>query len=195
MKSKDPFQEKKNAQKVDRSKKGSIDRRISSLCDCLNADDNFYTTSSCSGRIILIDKGNGKKCDSEWLLASHEKVSLNEVKEALKKISCSPVWFKMEPFIIHVCARHFEDAENLLEAARRCGLKRAGIISLSGRIILEIIGTEFIETIIADDGEMLADESYLKALVDEANKKMDINFDKLEKFEEEVKGMLAKYES
>lgn len=45
--------------KMDLSKKGSIDEDINSVVSALNNSDHYFTTSSCSGRIILID---GVKC-------------------------------------------------------------------------------------------------------------------------------------
>lgn len=41
--------------KVDLSKKGSVDEEIYPVVSLLNDSSNFFTTSSCSGRIILID--------------------------------------------------------------------------------------------------------------------------------------------
>lgn len=41
--------------KLDLSKKGNIDEDIKTLVSFLNNSDNYFTTSSCSGRIILID--------------------------------------------------------------------------------------------------------------------------------------------
>ena len=39
--------------KADLSRKGSVDALIRSLVDCINACEDFYTTSSCSGRAVV----------------------------------------------------------------------------------------------------------------------------------------------
>jgi len=39
--------------KKDKSKKGSIDGEIKKLVDKINSLENYYTTSSCSGRILI----------------------------------------------------------------------------------------------------------------------------------------------
>ena len=39
--------------KQDLSRKGSIDRPIADLVEYINSQDNYYTTSSCSGRILV----------------------------------------------------------------------------------------------------------------------------------------------
>ena len=39
--------------KVDLSRKGSVDEPIRELIEFLNAQEPLYTTSSCSGRVVL----------------------------------------------------------------------------------------------------------------------------------------------
>lgn len=41
---------------VDLSKKGSIDDEIMDLVQYINAKDNYFTTSSCSGRISVFSE-------------------------------------------------------------------------------------------------------------------------------------------
>lgn len=40
---------------VDLSRKGSVDVPIQPLIEFLNSDSDYFTTSSCSGRIIVFD--------------------------------------------------------------------------------------------------------------------------------------------
>lgn len=53
----DTFQQWKNQclNKCDFSKKGSVDEDISSIVSFINRHDKYFTTSSCSGRIMLFD--------------------------------------------------------------------------------------------------------------------------------------------
>ena len=41
---------------VDLSKKGSIDDQIIDLVKYINAKENYFTTSSCSGRIVVFSE-------------------------------------------------------------------------------------------------------------------------------------------
>ena len=43
-------------EKEDASRKGSIDAPISELVEYINKQEDYYTTSSCSGRIILFSE-------------------------------------------------------------------------------------------------------------------------------------------
>ena len=40
-------------QQTDLSRKGSIDEYIRPLVECINANHDYVTTSSCSGRILI----------------------------------------------------------------------------------------------------------------------------------------------
>ena len=86
--------DKKNSLgKVDKSKKGGVDKDIKKLIKLINNSDNYYTSSSCSGRIVLIERDkSGRKELCKWLLVSHDKVNLRQVKDALKKMGKNTVW-------------------------------------------------------------------------------------------------------
>ena len=61
--------------KIDKSKKGEIDKPIKKLIILINKSKNYYTTSSCSGRIVLLAKKSGEKKGSKWLFSSHKKIN------------------------------------------------------------------------------------------------------------------------
>ena len=168
--------------KIDKSKKGSIDKEIRSLVNKINKSSDYYTTSSCAGRIVLLSKKSEKKQDAKWLLATHKKTNLKEVQNALKKIPSYPVWFRFEPLILHIAAKTIEDAQKIVNKARAVGFKRSGIQSTKRKITVEIASTEIIYTIIAEKGRFLVEDDYLKILVKEANKKLEKNKEKIKKF-------------
>ena len=47
-------QKAKSLSGIDNSRKGSVDSRIIELVDFINQLEDFFTTSSCSGRLALI---------------------------------------------------------------------------------------------------------------------------------------------
>jgi len=53
--------------KIDKSKKKTIDKEIIPLIKSINKKPNYYTTSSCSGRIVVLKKGLQKKRGTKWL--------------------------------------------------------------------------------------------------------------------------------
>ena len=74
----------------------------------------------------------------------------------------------------------------MLNACKAVGFKRSGIIS-GKHFILEMMGTEKLDTIIARKGKILVDEDYLTVLVETANKLMKKNRKRLKELENIVK--------
>ena len=179
-------QQKKDClNRIDKSIKKSIDKEIKLLVDLINNLNDYYTTSSCSGRILLINKKTDKKKDIKFVFVEHKKTNFKTIKESLQDTSGN-IWLRQESIILHVCCRNMEAAKKLLKIARDSGIKRAGIININKRIIIEIIGTESMETIITKNNEMLVDDNYLKILIKEANKKIKINKNKINKLQNTI---------
>jgi tRNA wybutosine-synthesizing protein 3 len=169
--------------KLDKSKKGSIDKGIKKIVDLINSKPSLYTTSSCSGRITLLDCPESyKKDDCEWIYSTHDDAVLEDMKEALKKSKKDEVWLMEEPPILHVCCKTISDAQKVVNAAKEAGFKRTGIISTEKKIIVEIISTEKVNAPVAIEGEMIVDDAYLKILIEKSNKKLEMTRKKMEKF-------------
>ncbi|MBI2657493.1 hypothetical protein HYX08_02250 [Candidatus Woesearchaeota archaeon] len=179
--------------KKDKSRKGSIDKDIVDLVNLINSNKDFYTTSSCAGRIVLLEVKSKRKDECDWIFTKHDKVKFKEVFSSLaqydKKISSPrassgskameetrfkssfkhPIWFKQQPIILHVACRSLDAAKSLLNMARKV-FKHSGILSITERkTTIEIIGNERIDTIIADKN-FAADENYIKQLLKYANR-------------------------
>jgi len=172
-------EKKQCLEKIDKSKKQSVDKDIKPIVDFLNSSENYYTTSSCSGRIMLIEKPeSGKKHDAEWLFLTHETADAEDIK---KNIKGNNVWFKQEGAILHVCCKTMDDAEKLLDIVRAEGFKRSGMINFRKRIILEIISTELVEAPVVKGGNIIADDAYIAELVNSANKNMEKNKERMKR--------------
>jgi tRNA wybutosine-synthesizing protein 3 len=163
------------------------DQPIYYLLDYINSLEYFFTTSSCAGRIILLKVSkSGKKNESEFLFKSHYPVNFyyiwNKLLEVYKNYE-EKIYFKQEPFILHVSSVNLEKGYELLELARKAGLKHSGIFLINkDRIMIEIVGNEKIETIVAKNRKLLVDKEYFKELVNEANEKLDKVRKRIEKF-------------
>ncbi|VVB79923.1 tRNA(Phe) 7-((3-amino-3-carboxypropyl)-4-demethyl wyosine(37)-N(4))-methyltransferase 1 [uncultured archaeon] len=170
----------------DKSYIGGVDIKIKPLCDKLNSLENYYTTSSCSGRVlIMIQK---KQKDRElFLWISHSEISLNELKEEIYKITKKRkhkkliVKFKLDPCIIHVACKTLEDADKLLKKAQLAGWKKNGIITLGKKIIVELNSTERLEFPLIHNHKLLVGEDLLKLIVEESNRKLNDSWLKIGK--------------
>ena len=171
--------------KIDKSKKGKIDKEVLPLIKKINSSKNHYTTSSCAGRIIILAR-IGKKNQAKILFITHKKTNLKQVKAALKKLPKYDVWFKFEPLIMHIASRTLEHAQQLINKARAIGFRRSGIQSTKSRFVSELASTERIEAIIAQKEKLIVDDTYLKQLIKQANKKLEKNKIKIKKFYKEI---------
>ena len=193
--------------KLDKSNIGQWDEKIIPLCKKLNSKKNFYTTSSCAGRVILLIDSE-KKAPNLFLYVAHDKINFKNLKKKLneiiqnippqalidfvsckrsptpKKLSVIPkssskslnsknINFKQEPCGLHIACRNLEDAQILLDKARKAGWKKSGIISSKKRFIIEMFGTNKLEFPIIRNGKILVDDSFLKIIVKTSNKNIE----------------------
>jgi tRNA wybutosine-synthesizing protein 3 len=169
--------------KKDKSNEQGIDKRINKLCKKINDKKEYYTTSSCAGRINLV-KGLQDKAEDVFLFKSHEKINFLRLKKELIKAGKYKglIYFKQEPCILHVACLDLESAKKLLNKARDVGWMRSGLIS-DKKIILELISTEKLELPIMNNGKLLVNENYLKLLAKESNKRLKRTWEKVKKLE------------
>lgn len=199
----DSFNQRKKdvLSKLDKSNIGSWDKHISKLCDKINSLDNYYTTSSCSGRAILIIDQD-KKAENLFVFVSHEKIKFEELKKELdlalnshpptqgkgkvkgeKVVASKNIKFKLEPCILHISCRTLEDAEKIYNKGKLAGWKKSGIIGMKNGITIELNSTEHLEFPIIQKGKILVDDTFLKIVVEEANKKLEKVWLKIRKLE------------
>ena len=174
--------------KADKSHKQSWDGKITPLCNKINREKNYYTTSSCSGRIILMIEQE-KKAENLFIAVYHDKITLEKLKKdlmvALKQNQ--NIKFKLEPCILHVSCRSLEDAEKLIEKAKLAGWKKAGIIGTRNSFSVELNGSDRLEFPIIQNGRILVDDEFLKIVAEQANKKLEKSWTKIGKMEKEMK--------
>ena len=164
--------------KLDKSKKGDIDERILPLIKIINSKPNYYTTSSCSGRVYFW-RGSGKKNENEWINVHHELIDASffelEDKSGL-------IWLRLEPMILHIACKDLDSANLLLEKIRIL-YKKSCILSASHKIIIEIRGSEMIEMPFYENGKLLfnGERDWLIGLINEKMSKIWKGIEKLEK--------------
>ncbi len=169
----------------DKSKKGFIDEEIKALVDAINAHADYYTTSSCSGRILLYSTTpNRKKNETEWIFVSHNSVAENDIQKALLGLPSDIIFFRFEPLIVHVACKELAAAEQLLQFCNTAGLKHSGAISLGERIIVEIVGNDRLDAPIAVDTKLLVTSDGISHFVADANEKMRRNLVRIERLKE-----------
>jgi len=180
---KDQFQKQKAQQlsKQDKSNEGSWDKKILGLCNKINKSKDYYTTSSCAGRIVLL-KGEIDKQPNAFLFKTHKKTTLKEIEGALESIKdySGLVEFKQSPCILHVACETIEKAQKLVTEAKLAGWKYSGIMS-TRRNMVELHSTEHMDFPIMLNGKVLVDSDFLKVAVEEANKRLERVWGKIDR--------------
>jgi tRNA wybutosine-synthesizing protein 3 len=166
-----------------------VDHDIIPLLERINALPNYFTTSSCSGRISVMEMPDfGDKVNSVWLGKWHREVTVEEVLEAVGKHSSGQLWLLVRSPILHVGARTLEDAVKLLNLSIGLGFKYSNIKSVSHKkLIVEIRSTERMDVPLGENGELWVDEAYIERIVNLANAQVRRFKEKLGKLEEEIK--------
>ncbi|XP_074545064.1 tRNA wybutosine-synthesizing protein 3 homolog [Halichoeres trimaculatus] len=172
--------------KLDHSKKSSVDEDIQHVVSLLNGCEQFFTTSSCSGRVILVDgvpQSSGvQKQDCVWLFVSHQKCKSEELVSGLSRSSADAV-LKFEPFVLHVQCRELKDAQLLHAVAVNSGFRNSGLtVGRTGKILMAVRSTHGLEVPLSRNGLLLVDHEYIKFLAQIANEKMEENLRRIERF-------------
>nr|XP_040027901.1 tRNA wybutosine-synthesizing protein 3 homolog isoform X2 [Gasterosteus aculeatus aculeatus] len=158
--------------KLDLSKKGSVDEDIANVVSLLNSREEYFTTSSCSGRVILIDRAAGSsdihKQNCVWLFVSHQKCTSEDLMCALAGSSGDAV-FKFEPFVLHLQCRWLEDAQ-----------------------LMAVRSTHGLEVPLSREGKLLVEHEYIHFLTQIANQKMEENRRRIHRYYQNLQSALTK---
>jgi len=179
------LQKKKQLAREDKSSIGNIDKKIAKLCDKINKRKNYYTTSSCAGRIVLL-KYNDEKIEDAFLFRTHEKTTFQELKKVFENLKYNGlVEFQQTACILHVACLNLDDAQEIVNKAKESGWKRSGIMG-GKRNMVELHSTESMSFPIMNNGKILVDDDFLKLVVEIANDKLERTWEKINRLEGKV---------
>ena len=170
---------------------GKVDPQMQGLCGFVAKTKGFYTSSCCSGRIILLEKKGGRKIDTFFHRKWHRKITLDELAQGLEEKTVGEIWLKVDPFILHIGCGSLEDASKILAAMKKAGVKRGGIIVAGpGKFMVELQGTEKMDVPVKKGETVFADGRYLAHLTENANALLEKNYARLEKLGQEFRKAL-----
>eukprot|EP00397_Hematodinium_sp_SG-2012_P068291 GEMP01110099.1.p1 GENE.GEMP01110099.1~~GEMP01110099.1.p1 ORF type:complete len:203 (+),score=49.69 GEMP01110099.1:58-666(+) len=131
--------------KKDKSQKQGWDTPIISLLNRINADDRFFTLSSCSGRAYVWSGSSvpSKREGIERFLSTHGETPFRITDDVDGKQAA--LWVRFEPFIAHIACDSMESADALLRVGRR-GFPSSGLLSWRNtRVVVALKGEDFID--------------------------------------------------
>jgi tRNA wybutosine-synthesizing protein 3 len=177
------LQRKKQAMaKLEKAKnEKNVDEHILPLLHIINSSEHYYTTSSCAGRIVLLELPElGDKQHATFLGKWHQTVKVQDISTAGKRATKGYLWLLAQSPILHVAAFTLSQADTLLKHAIAAGFKHSGLKSIGNNVIVELCSTERLDAPLGADGRLLCDNDYLDLLVSIANQVIERSTKKLE---------------
>ncbi|WP_297487357.1 hypothetical protein [Thermococcus sp.] len=167
---------------------GKVDEDIIELLLLINSIKGIYTTSSCSGRIGIIEEpALGAKPLSRWLVKVHRPIEFEEAREALKDARKGLIFLKSQPPIFHVIAEDMEKAKRLHELGLASGFKYTTFKAISRRYLVEINATEYLTAPLGRDGKVLVGDEYLRFAIEIGNSMLRRSKARLPRLKEKFK--------
>jgi len=167
---------------------GGVDEEVKGIIEKINSFEDFFTTSSCSGRIALICIPEiGAKREAEFIGKWHRPVRKGEVLEAIKikkGSEKSEIWLLSMSPILHVSCRSLEKAKALLRIAIESGFKYSSIKAISKdneKVVVELMSTERMDVPLGKDDVLFCSETHLDFILSKANFMLERGKEKLKR--------------
>jgi tRNA wybutosine-synthesizing protein 3 len=165
-----------------------VDTDIIPILTLLNDIEGFYTSSSCAGRIVLLQIPTiGDKQQATFLGIWHRTIQKEELTTAAKNATTGLLWILAQAPILHVGVKTQELANQLIKTAVSCGFKNSALKSTGKKTIVELCSTERLDAPIGKDAALFCQDNYLALLVEIANEVMTRSQEKLCRFEKNLK--------
>ncbi len=143
-------------------RRNKVDKEVIPLIDLINSFPQWFTTSSCAGRVALLSKeGVRSKYTATFWYKTHDPSEIQTMKECIPTEFDGQLWLLVSPPMFHVVARTLKDAHELQLMAKQARLGYSKIQSVKPSIVVEILGTGMLSLPIGQDGEIFVTESYL----------------------------------
>ena len=170
-----------------------IDPQVGSLLERLNSIPAFRTSSSCSGRIVLLQTPEaGDKLGARFLGKWHEAVSPESILEAAEPWRGGEyMYFLCQAPNIHVITRELTEGVRLRNMAVEAGLKYSNLksISLDGKdrpttITVELLSSENLEVPLCTPEKSFLYPEFIELLGLTANRLLERGHGKLKRLED-----------
>ncbi|MEM1508873.1 MAG: hypothetical protein QXY49_03185 [Thermofilaceae archaeon] len=149
---------------------GKVDPDIIELLSIINYHPDYYTTSSCSGRIqVSASETPGEKGIMVVVAKWHRPIEKYELDKVTRYAKYPSLWLSVQGPIMHIVCRTLDAAQFLLITARNSGLKHSGIQGVGKRAVVEIVSSDRIEMPLKLSGVDCINPHVLAYLIDKVN--------------------------
>jgi tRNA wybutosine-synthesizing protein 3 len=185
--------------------KGLIDSKILPILNIINSNLDYYSTSSCSGRVLIIALAHpGAKVKSMILGKWHDKLIKKDLVDCMKNWDKYPYLYLLaQAPILHITTHDLEKATHLRNLGDSAGFKYSAIRSIKQikkknkeknlptfnniRITVELLSTERLNVPLGFNGNIYVEDEYLDLIIRLSNDLISESIRKIKKLEEILK--------
>ena len=160
--------------------KKSIGTWVFCAHDEVNVSDDKTFNVLCSSHLLSTNDFPLECCTDEKVLLGSLKVLMNSQLSESDDI----VYFKMEPFVMHVQCRNLQSAQKLLELSLSSGYRNSGLVVGKKRIICCIRDCSGFQAPIMKGNRIFSNFDHIYELIRLGNSELRQNFKKMERFSE-----------
>lgn len=156
---------------------GYLDPGIAGVLETLNSLGKVETTSSCIGRVTIVEGPVHWARDpgSRIVFKTHSKISPPDIIRVIGR-GYRNLWLKATGPILHLATSSMECASHILSLARSYGFKHSGILSVKpDRIVVELLSAAQLAVPLRIEGALVVSltEEALETLARVANETVE----------------------
>lgn len=174
---------------------GYMDRDLIPLLITINMDVELHTTSSCSGRLVVLDSENPwKRDETGTVFKSHTPIQPEELEFVYELQPYTSFWLVATGPIIHLSSLKTKRAIELLSLARRVGFKHSGVMYYSSKkgVFVELVTGIFLVQLVKRGSRTIVPRSEIETLVEVFNGALIEGKKRLQRLYEEFSKVLPK---
>lgn len=167
-----------------------VDPEIIPILNCINKQEEYYSTSSCAGRIVILELPEiGDKKHAVFLGKWHKKITPDDVFNAVVTASKGQLWMLAQSPIFHIVAKTLKAADTLLKHGYSSGFKHSSLKTTEGKIVVELMSTERLDAPIGQHGNLLCSPAHVELLVEISNHIIERSQGKLHRLQQELENL------
>ena len=167
-----------------------VDEKILPILEILNRIEGVYTSSSCAGRIVLLQIPSlGDKQGAVFLGIWHRPIVSEEITSAATKATQGSLWLLAQAPILHIGVQTTALANIIIKTAVFSGFKNSAMKSTGKKTIIELSSTERLDAPIGRNGCLYCEGDYLHLLTEIANEVIERSQQKLIRLEKNLRNI------
>ncbi len=152
---------------------GYLDPGIAGVLEALNSLGGVETTSSCIGRVTIVEGRHhwGRDPGSRIVFKTHGRITASDILRVIGR-GYRDLWLRATGPILHLATPSPECASHIMMVARGYGFKHSGVISMKpGRLVVELLSAAQLAAPLVTAGTPVVALSHesLAALAEAAN--------------------------